>query len=126
MSPTLDPIVVGELKTSLPYRPLGDVPSRGSYPFIGEPQGGRVRWSPAKLLKVLADEGESDTFGKFHEIVVAVWRGDGVPQQWKMRRSKCLHKKEDRTEYGNYRGISLVAHTGKVLIAGQWTLQTRE
>ena len=26
-----------------------------------------------------------------------------------------LHKKKDRTEYGNYRGISLVAHAGKLL-----------
>ena len=29
---------------------------------------------------------------------------------------KVLHKKKDRTEYGNYRGISLVAHAGKVLL----------
>ena len=27
-----------------------------------------------------------------------------------------LHKKKDRTECGNYRGISLVAHAGKVLL----------
>ena len=26
-----------------------------------------------------------------------------------------LHKKNDRTECGNYRGISLVAHAGKIL-----------
>ena len=31
---------------------------------------------------------------------------------------KVLHKKKDRTECGNYRGVSLVAHagTGKVLL----------
>ena len=27
-----------------------------------------------------------------------------------------FHKKKDRTECGNYRGISLVAHAGKVLL----------
>ena len=27
-----------------------------------------------------------------------------------------LHKKKDRTERGNYRGISLVAHAGKILL----------
>ena len=27
-----------------------------------------------------------------------------------------LHKKKDWTEYGNYRGISLVAHAGKILL----------
>ena len=26
------------------------------------------------------------------------------------------HKKKDRTERGNYRGISLVAHAGKILL----------
>ena len=29
---------------------------------------------------------------------------------------KVLHKKKDRFECGNYRGISLVAHAGKVLL----------
>ena len=32
---------------------------------------------------VLADEGDSDTLGSFNEIIVAVWRGWVVPQQWK-------------------------------------------
>ena len=34
--------------------------------------------------------------------------------------SSCmvLHKKKDRTECGNYRGISLVAHAGKILVSG--------
>ena len=29
---------------------------------------------------------------------------------------KVLHKKKDRTECGNYRGISLVTHAGKILL----------
>ena len=28
----------------------------------------------------------------------------------------ALHKKKDQTECGNYRGISLVAHAGKILL----------
>ena len=71
---------------------------------------------PAELLKVLADEEELNTLGKFHDIVVVVWRGGGVPQQWKYATIKVLHKKKDRTDCGNYRGISLVAHAGKVLL----------
>ena len=38
-----------------------------------------------------------------------------MPQQWKDA-IMVLHKKKDRTECGNYRGISLVAHTGKILL----------
>ena len=72
---------------------------------------------PAELLKVLADEGELDTLGKFHDIVVAVWRGGGVPQQWRtMQRLRCCTRTKDPTECGNYRGTSLVAHAGKALL----------
>ena len=39
-----------------------------------------------------------------------------MPQQWKDATTKVLHKKRDRAACGNYRGISLVAHAGKVLL----------
>ena len=39
-----------------------------------------------------------------------------MPQQCKDAIIIVLHKKKDRTECGNYRGISLVAHAGKILL----------
>ena len=39
-----------------------------------------------------------------------------MPQQWKDDIIMVLHKKKDRSECGNYRGVSLVAHTGKILL----------
>ena len=39
-----------------------------------------------------------------------------MPQQWKDAIIMVLHKKKDRTECGNYRGISLVAQAGKLLL----------
>ena len=33
-----------------------------------------------------------------------------------VKRRNHLHKKKDRTEYGNCRGLSLVAHAGKILL----------
>ena len=48
------------------------------------------------------------------DIVVRIWRGSEVPQQWRDAIIMVLHKKKDQTEYGNYRGISLVAHAGKI------------
>ena len=39
-----------------------------------------------------------------------------MSQQWKDATIKVLHKKKDRAECGNYRGISLMAHAGKVLL----------
>ena len=50
------------------------------------------------------------------DIVFRIWRGGEVPQQWKYTIIMVLHKKKDRTECGNYRGISLVAHAGKILL----------
>ena len=50
------------------------------------------------------------------DIVVRIWRGGEVPQQRKYDIIMVLHKKTDQTECGNYRGISLVTHAGKILL----------
>ena len=39
-----------------------------------------------------------------------------MPQQWKDAIIMVLHKSKDRTEWGNYRRISLVVHAGKILL----------
>ena len=39
-----------------------------------------------------------------------------MPQQWIDAITTVLYKKKDRTECGNYRGISLAAHAGKILV----------
>ena len=49
-------------------------------------------------------------------MITRVWRDGRVPQRWRDAVLKVLHKKKDRTDCGNYRGISLVAHAGKVLL----------
>ena len=50
------------------------------------------------------------------DIIVRIRRRGEVPQQWKDAIIMVLHKKKDRAECGNYRGISLVAHAGKILL----------
>ena len=50
------------------------------------------------------------------DIVGCIRRGGEVPQQWKDASIMTLHKKKDQAECGNYRGISLVAHAGKMLL----------
>ena len=52
---------------------------------------------------------------QFHAIVSAIWQGGGVRQEWENATILALHEKKDRTECGNFCGISLVAHAGKVL-----------
>ena len=73
----------------------------------------------AELLKLIVYE---DRFRnghipeQIHAIVIVIWRGGSVPQQRKGATITLRHKKIDQTECGNYRGISLVAHAGKVLV----------
>ena len=71
---------------------------------------------PAEPLKLGLSDSSQEILLAFHDIIVAVWMTGGVPQEWKDAAIKVLHKKKDRTECSNYRGFSLVAHAGKVLL----------
>ena len=100
-SPTLDTSIVDELKQWPPCRPLDDVTPRyeveEAINVLANRKAVGPDGLPAELLKVLADEGELNTVGKFYDIIVAVWTGGGVPQQWKDATIKVLHKKKKRT-----------------------------
>ena len=50
------------------------------------------------------------------DIVVCMWRGGRCRSSENMPSSMYAIKKKDRTECVNYRGISLVAHTVKILV----------
>ena len=71
---------------------------------------------PAELLK-LGLQQERTILRALHRLTILIWRQEKVPQQqWKYAVITVLHKKGDKTECGNYRGISLVSHAGKVLL----------
>ena len=70
---------------------------------------------PAELLK-LGLQQDRTILLEFHRLATLIWREGKVPQQWKDAVITVLHKKGDKTECGNYRGISLVSHAGKVLL----------
>ena len=70
---------------------------------------------PVELLK-LGINHDPTVLREFHRVINRVWHQREVPQRWRDAVIKVLHKTKDRTECGNYRGISLVAHAGKVLL----------
>ena len=70
---------------------------------------------PAELLK-LGLQQDRTILREVHRLTILIWRQGKVPQQWKDAVVTVLHKKGDKTECGNYRGISLVSHAGKVLL----------
>ena len=71
---------------------------------------------PVELLKLNDPTREPVVLKHFHAILVRVWRGEEIPQEWKYATIKVLHKKSDRSDCNNFRGISLVSHAGKVLL----------
>ena len=71
---------------------------------------------PAEPLKLGLSDCSHEILLAFHGIIVAVWMTGEVPQEWKDATIKVLYKKKDRTECSNYRGLSLVALAGKVLL----------
>ena len=70
---------------------------------------------PVELFKI-ALNGDPALRQRLFDIIDGIWRGGDVSQQWKDSIIKVLDKKKDMTECGNYRGISLVAHAGKILL----------
>ena len=71
---------------------------------------------PVELLKLVDPTREPVVLKHFHAILVRVWRGEEISQEWKDATINVLHKKSDRSDCNNFRGISLVSHAGKVLL----------
>ena len=71
---------------------------------------------PAELLKLGLQQENRTILRELHRLIILIWRQGKVPQQWKDEVITVLHKKSDNTDCGNYRGISLVSHAGKVIL----------
>ncbi|CAM9581945.1 unnamed protein product [Ascophyllum nodosum] len=69
----------------------------------------------AEMLK-LGLQQDRTILLELHRLTTFIWRVGKVSQQWKDAVNTVLHKKGDKRECGNYRGISLVSHAGKVLL----------
>ena len=68
-----------------------------------------------ELFKITLN-GDPALRRRLFDIVLHIWSGGEVPRQWKDAIIMVIHKRKGRTECGNYRGTSLVAHAGKVLL----------
>ena len=134
-SPALQPSIVEKVQQRRKAPPL---PPPGARSKIGEPISleaeptyaetqkaarAMANWKapgadslPVELLKLDDPTREPVVLKHFHAILARVWRGEEIPQEWKDATIKVLHKKLDRSDCNNFRGISLVSHAGKVLL----------
>ena len=118
-SPSLDPPVVHSLPQLQICHALGELPTREEVVLALRRMANAKAMGPdnlpAELLK-LGVRASSPLLIAFHGIIIRIWKERTVPQLWKDAVILVLHKKKDPTNCGNYRGISLVAHAGKVLL----------
>ena len=65
---------------------------------------------PAEVWK----HGGDNLFSRLHQLNSNAWQMGCVPQAWKDASIITIYKKGDRTDCGNYRGISLLTIAGKI------------
>ena len=66
---------------------------------------------PAELIKA----GGSKIRCAIHKLIIAIWNKEELPGEWKESIIVPTHKKGDKTDCNNYRGISLLPTTYKIL-----------
>jgi len=52
---------------------------------------------------------------EIHKLITSIWKKEKLPAEWKESIIVPIHKKRDKTDCNNYRGISLLPTTYKIL-----------
>jgi len=69
-----------------------------------------------KLLSAILEELRAATKGEglkvIHRLFQRIWETEEMPEEWKQSVIVPIHKKQDKLDCSNYRGISLLCHTG--------------
>ena len=66
---------------------------------------------PAQLIKA----GGRTIFLEFYKLITSIWKKEKLPEELKESIIAPIHKKGDKTDCNNYRGISHLSATYKTL-----------
>ena len=107
-SPKLNPAIIEEMQQRSAAPTTGDSAPLGSAPTLEETRQeirGMHNWKApgpdslvAELLKI-DEPAEPIVLERVHAILVKVWNGGEVPQQWKDATITVLYKKSDRSNW---------------------------
>jgi len=107
-------------------RMLGRQEIHTAEPLVPEPRAFEIEWAigklkshkspgideiPAELIK----PGGGTICGEIHKLITSVWKKEKLPEEWKESIIVPIHKKGDKRDCNNYRGISLLPTTYKIL-----------
>jgi len=65
----------------------------------------------AELIKA----GVRTIYLEIHKLIISIWKKEKLPKEWNESIIVPVHKKGDKTDCSNYRGISLLPTTYKIL-----------
>jgi hypothetical protein len=101
---------------------------RTAEPFVPEPSAAEVEVEVAirKLKRYrapgsdqipteLIQAGGETLHSEIHKLIMLIWNKEEMPHQWKQSIVVPVHKKGDKTDCSNYRGISLLSTSYKML-----------
>jgi hypothetical protein len=101
-------------------------PSPVAEPLVPEPSASEVELAikklkshispgidqiPAELIKA----GVRTICLEIHKLITSIWKKEKLPEEWKESIVVPIRKKGDKTDCNNYRGISLLPTTYKIL-----------
>ena len=66
---------------------------------------------PAELIKA----GGMTIRCAIHKLIISIWNKEELPEEWKGSTIVPIHKKGDKTDCNNYRGISHLPTTYRIL-----------
>jgi len=66
---------------------------------------------PAEMIKARGKTIHSE----IHKLIISTWNMEELPEEWKESINVPINKKGDKTDCSNYRGISLLPTTYKIL-----------
>jgi hypothetical protein len=95
-------------------------------PFVPEPSASEAEVAIGKLKRYtspgvdqipgeLIQAGREILRSEIHKLIKLIWNKEELPDQWKESAVVPIHKKGDKTDCSNYRGISMLSTSYKIL-----------